>query len=235
MRVWALDHLTLLLFPPPPPPLRCASCSRHVKVPWHGKRKVSTYFPMCNPPFFRAYEIFPPVAVGYDRRMGKQGATRRPAPNACQTWQSFRYVEEGGRRAPPSTLQRHRRGWPTYWPPLLRSGTHAAGDRRVTRRCGCRCICGRKPACPPMTPSIRLSRTTAIWPSFVRLSLICLWGANWQVWALWPIAEGHGAGVWCQTGQASRHGPLHPAAVCLNAAAEEPCRAPWQRAWLMET
>src|SRR6266481_9835560 len=25
---------------------------------------------------------------------------------------------------------------------------------------------------------------------------------------LWLIVEGHGARVWCQTGQASRHGPL---------------------------
>ena len=52
---------------------------------------------------------------------------------------------------------------------------------------------------------------------------------------LWPIVEGHGARVWCQTGQASRHGPLCPAVICLNTAAKEPCRAPWQHAWLMET
>src|SRR6266481_4663207 len=47
------------------------------------------------------------------------------------------------------------------------------------------------------------------------------------------MSKCHGAGVWCQTGQASRHGPLRPAAVCLNAAAEEPCRAPRQRARLL--
>src|SRR6266481_3504237 len=52
---------------------------------------------------------------------------------------------------------------------------------------------------------------------------------------LWRIVEGHGARVRCQTGQASRHGPLCPAVICLNTAAKEPCRAPWQHAWLMET
>src|SRR6266481_329283 len=39
---------------------------------------------------------------------------------------------------------------------------------------------------------------------------------------LWPIAEGHGAKVWCQTGQASRHGPL-----CLVVMLVAYCRGPW--------
>src|SRR6266481_7878935 len=72
--------------------------------------------------------------------------------------------------------------------------------------------------CCPLSNSV----TPLPYGPLVHLSLICLWGANWQVWALWPIVEGHGARVWCQTGQASQHGPL-----CLIVMLVAYCGGPW--------